>query len=256
MTQNDMARHGPQFAKLGLLLTLGWALAHGALVGRGQPTPFVERHILGCQVTLYANPPPGLTSYSVKERPPFGNPGAINAGGSFDPAMGIITFGPFNGGEARSLSYVDAPPDGASGHFPVVGEAVADGTPVAIVGDAYVDLAPFPPPSLRLLLRLRPLSHQTVVQLEGNRNAIYQLQASTNLVDWANAGVVATPEGIGEWNDPEPAPNTCRFYRAWLINPPAQPFGSWDYQGYDSSGQLIATGLLMFTTATPPFSGT
>jgi hypothetical protein len=239
-----------------LVLVLGWVLANGTLLGQGQTTPFVERHILGCQVILYANPPPGLSSYAVIERPPFGNPAGINEGGLFDPATGLITFGPFSGGEARSLSYSDAPPDGASGHFAVVGEAVADGSSVAIVGDGYVDLAAFPPPSLRLLLRLRPLSHQTVVQLEGDRNAIYQLQASTNLADWMNVGVVPTPEGIGEWLDPEPAPNTCRFYRAGLILAPAQLFGSWDYHGYDSAGQLIATGFLTFTTTMPSFSGT
>jgi hypothetical protein len=118
-----------------------------------------------------------------------------------------------------------------------------------------VDIAPFPPPSLRLLLRLRPLSHQTVVQVEGDRNSVYQLRASTNLTDWANVALVATREGLAEWSEPEPAPHSCRFYRAWLVIPPS-PFGNWEYQGYDSSGQLSVTGSLTFTTVTPPFSGT
>jgi hypothetical protein len=235
---------------------LGWLAVHSTLIGQSQTTaPFVERQILGFQVTLQANPPPEVSSYSLKERPPFGNPGNLSQGGSFDPATGIITFGPFSGGEARTLSYVDWPPDGAAGLFPVTGEAIADGSAVPVVGDGYVDIAPFPPPSLRLLLRLRPLSHQTVVQIEGDIGAVYQLQTSLNLMDWTDTGVVATPEGMGEWRAPEPAPNSRCFYRAWLIPPPTQLVGDWDYQAFDSASNLVVTGLVAFANSTNPLSG-
>jgi hypothetical protein len=245
-----------QYVTLGSAL-IGWLVAHSTLLSQGQiVAPFVERRILGCQVSLHTGPPPRVTSYWVKEHPPFGKPSNISHGGSFDPATRTITFGPFYGLENLVLSYVDDPPEGAAGQFPVTGEVLADGSPVPIVGDSYVDLAPFPPPSLRLLLRLRPMSDDAVVQVEGERGAVYQVQTTSNLVNWSNAVLVATPEGIGEWIDPEPPGSACRFYRAWLVPSPAQPFGNWDYQGYDSSGQLIISGFLMFTTATPPFSGT
>jgi len=245
-----------QCAKPGLVLMLGWLAAHSTLIGQSQIiAPFVERQILGCQVTLQANPPAGVSDYSLKERPPFGNPGNLSQGGSFDPATGIITFGPFSGGQARMLSYTDWPPDGAEGRFPVAGEAIADGSAVLVVGDGYVDIAPFPQPSLRLLLRLRPLSHLTIVQIEGDRGAVYQLQTSTDLVDWTDTGVVATPEGVGEWFAPEPTPNSRCFYRAWLIPPPAQLTGEWDYQAFDSVSNSVATGLVAFANSTNPLVG-
>lgn len=218
--------------------------------------PFVERQVLGFNVRLVAGPPSGVTNYLVREMPPFGQPGNISHGGSYDPATGTIVFGPFDDGQSRTLTYADSPPDGSYGRFVFTGEAVANGTSSAVVGDDYTEIPPFPPPlDVRLLLRWRPLSQQVAIQLIGGSGAPCFILASTNLKDWISVGDLGSVFQGFELVDAEAPIRPCRFYRAQTIPPPAQPLGDWDYQGYDAQGSLVVTGRVTFLTATTPLAG-
>jgi hypothetical protein len=202
------------------------------------PTPFVERQSLGFRVRLEAWPPLWATNYIVQEHPPFPNPANISQGGSFDSKSGIITFGPFNDNLARTLTYEDPPPLGSYGRFVFSGEAAANGTSAAIVGDGYLEIPPFPALDVRLLLRWRPLSQQVAIQLIGGSGAPCFILASTNLQDWAYLGDLGNVFQGFELVDAEAPNHPYRFYRAQTIPPPAPPLGSREYQGVNAQGQL------------------
>ena len=185
--------------------------------------PFVERHVIGFNVSLLAAPPSGVTNYLVKERPPFGDVGDISHGGSYDPVTRTILFGPFEDSQSRTLTYADSPPDGSYGRFVFSGEAVANGISSAIVGDDYTEIPPFPPLSdVRLLLRWRPLSKQVAIQLMGGTGAPCFILASTNLQDWVSVGDLGNVFQGFELVDAEAPNHPCRFYRAQTIPPPPQ----------------------------------
>jgi hypothetical protein len=229
-------------------------LVAGAALAAAAAAPFVERQIVGYDVRLVAMPPAGVTSYFIKEKPPFGEVGNISEGGSYDPATRTLTFGPFNDGQNRTLTYADSSPAGAEGRFACSGEAVADGVSSAIVGDDYVEIPPFPPLGVRLLLRWRPLSQQMAIQLLGQEPCF--VLASTNLLDWVPVGSINPVFGGFELADAKAPNHPRRFYRAQTIPPPPQPLGNWTYQAFDAQGSLIVTGLVTFATATSPITGT
>ena len=235
-------------------LTTVLPLVAGATLAAAATGPFVERQVLGVDIRLVATPPPGTTNYQVQEKPPFGEVGNISHGGVFDPATRTILFGPFEDGQARPLTYTGFPPDGAEGRFPISGEAVADGVSSAVVGDDYVEIPPFPPLGIRLVLRWRPLSGQTALQLIGVEPCF--LFASTNLQDWVPVGTISPVFGGSELVDTAAPSHPFRFYRAQTIPPPGQLLGDWAYQAFDAAGSLIVTGVVTFATATNPINGT
>jgi hypothetical protein len=55
--------------------------------------------------------------------------------------------------------------------------------------------------------------------LTGEAGAIYQLQASSNLMDWAVVGTVTNELGQGSWTDPESGSGGAKFYRAIRTGP-------------------------------------
>jgi hypothetical protein len=172
----------------------------------------------------------------------------------FDPATRTVVFGPFNDGQSRTLTYADAPPLGAEGRFVFSGEAVANGTSSAIVGDDYLEIPPFPALDVRLVIRWRPLTQQIAVQVQGGQPCF--VLASTNLQDWVYVGDVNPVLGGFELVDTAASDYPHRFYRARTIPPPpVQPLGDWAYQGFDARGSLIVTGIVTFATATNPLAG-
>jgi len=209
-----------------LSFDLGMAANVGILLPGMPPGPFVERQVLGFNVRLVARPPSGVTNYLIREKPPFGQPGNISHAGSYDPATGTILFGPFDDGQSRTFTYVDSPPLGSYGRFVFTGEAVANGTSSAIVGDDYTEIPYFPPPlEARLLLRWRPLSQQVALQRIGGGGAPWFVLVSTNLQDWVYVGDLGNVFEGFELVDAGAPNHPCRFYRAQNIRPPAQGLG-------------------------------
>ena len=207
-----------------LSFDLGMAANVGIPVPGLPGGPFVERQVLGFNVRLVARPPAGVTNYLVREKPPFGQPGNISHGGSYDPATRTILFGPFADGQSRLLTYTDSPPLGSWGRFVFAGEAVANATSSAVVGDDYTEIPYFPSPPLeaRLLLRWRPLSQQVALQRIGGGGAPWFVLASTNLQNWVYVGDLGNVFEGFELVDAGAPSHPWRFYRAQNIRPPSQ----------------------------------
>jgi hypothetical protein len=240
--------------KTGIAAVLLSVVAATTLVAATE-APFVERHVLGFNVSLVVAPPSGVTNFLVREMPPFGHPGNISHGGTYDSATRTILFGPFDDGQSRLLTYTDPPPLGSYGRFAFTGEAVANGASSAIVGDDYTEIPQFPALDVRLLLRWRPLSRQVAIQLIGGSGAPCFILASTNLQNWVSLGDLGSVFQGFELVDAAAPNHPYRFYRAQTIPPPAQPLGDWQYEGYDAQGSLIVTGMVTFVTATTPLAG-
>jgi outer membrane protein assembly factor BamB/sugar lactone lactonase YvrE len=99
----------------------------------------------GCAVgvTLEAKPPAPTTIYEVQDHPPVGwSITAIGDGGSLDVANGLVKFGPFLDGQARSLTYAVVPPSDEQAIRQFTGTFSMNGVESAIGGDT--ELPPFP----------------------------------------------------------------------------------------------------------------
>ncbi len=96
-------------------------------------------------VSLRAEPPVGTTSYSVLDTPPINwVVGAISGGGS-STAAGQVSFGPFNDGLSRTLTYEATPPSNETGEKHFVGTALANGITTPIGGVSSIRQAPSHP---------------------------------------------------------------------------------------------------------------
>ena len=96
-------------------------------------------------VRLRAEPPVGTTSYSVLDTPPVNwIVGAISEGGSSNTA-GQVSFGPFNDGLPRLLTYEVTPPVNEAGVKHFSGTALANGITTPIGGVGYILPAPTHP---------------------------------------------------------------------------------------------------------------
>jgi hypothetical protein len=217
-----LAKQNSETAIMKTAINIVLLMVAGTTLVTASHGPFVERQVLGYTVRLVAGPPPGVTNYLVRESPPFGQPGTISDGGSYDPATGTILFGPFEDGENRVLTYTDLPPLGSWGRFGFTGEAVANGTSSAVVGDDYTEIPYFhsPPLEARLLLRWRPLSQQVALQRIGGGGAPWFLLASSNLQDWSYVGDLGNVFQGFELVDAGASSQACRFYRAQNIPTP------------------------------------
>ncbi len=99
------------FAFFGAALFLSWA-AHAGGVIRTLPGTFVPAQPLN--ITLAAEPTPGLDVYAIEEiLPPGWTVDSISHNGSFDPSQRKIKWGPFLDDAFRTLSYTVAPPANA-----------------------------------------------------------------------------------------------------------------------------------------------
>jgi hypothetical protein len=59
-----------------------------------------------------------------------------------------------------------------------------------------------------------PLSSGRVLQLWSARDAVFQIEASTNPSDWTSLGTVTNTFGLGEFIDADQTGFERRFYRA------------------------------------------
>jgi hypothetical protein len=93
-------------------------------------------------VRLRAEPPAGTTSYSIADHPPTNwIIGAVsNDGNSSSPSQ--VSFGPFNDGLARTLTYEVTPPATETGEKHFIGTANANGVTTPIGGNSSIVPAP------------------------------------------------------------------------------------------------------------------
>jgi hypothetical protein len=83
----------------------------------------------------------------------------------------------------------------------------------ALAKDTQFPLATRPAPRAPLL-SLRAQASQAVVQLSGESNRLYELFASSNLLNWSTLYTTDCPTAGFTYTDPQPATNPARFYRA------------------------------------------
>lgn len=112
--------------------------------GSGQPGSFVVRDLTSplyvpggstYEVLLYAQPPTGVQTYAVEDRPPSGwQVSDLTPGGVFDSQTGKVKFGPFYDGVRRTLGYHVTPTDGAVTAQCFDGTGSADGVDSPITG--------------------------------------------------------------------------------------------------------------------------
>jgi uncharacterized delta-60 repeat protein len=177
--------------------------------------PFVERHVaLGTRVELVAVPVPGTTGYTVEDRPSWGPAEGISHGGRYDLQTGKVAFGPFPDDAPRTLAYWVAIPPGSSGVLRFDGRATADGAVSPIVGDDSLRVWEFPPPPLWLDLHWRPLTGAWAIQVMGDTDAAYVVEAGDALSEWRSLGTARSPTGFSEILAPADPRAPARFYRA------------------------------------------
>jgi enediyne biosynthesis protein E4 len=74
-------------------------------------------------------------------------------------------------------------------------------------------------PRRPVLIATRSTGASVALALTGDAGAVYQLQASSNLMDWAVVGTVTNELGQCSWTDPEAGPVSAKFYRAIRTGP-------------------------------------
>lgn len=87
-------------------------------------------------------------------------------------------------------------------------------------------------------------------------NANYQVQSAATLAGpWApvnNLSFVHGPNQEVSVQLQTPFSLPLALYRVvWTDAPPAQPVGTWAYQGFDGGGSLVVTGLVSITASNP-----
>jgi hypothetical protein len=107
------------------------------VVSRSLPESYKAGHKV--IVTLAATPLVPLANYAVEERLPLGwTAEHISEGGVFDPATGMVRFGPFLDDIARVLRYQARAPGNASGVQHFEGSAFADGFEHPVMGNRAI----------------------------------------------------------------------------------------------------------------------
>lgn len=166
-------------------------------------------------VMLDVQTPKSTSVYVVEEVLPEGwAPSQISDEGVFDPASRRIRWGMFFDGDRRSLSYQVVPgvPSAAES---IVGLASFDGRNLGIAGPDRWSIGPtLAQPSSPVSIHNGGLS----VKLLGESGKSYEVQVSTNLLEWTRLGVVtAGQDGQLEFSESAQLPMGQRFYRARRI---------------------------------------
>ncbi len=91
-------------------------------------------------VSIAVTPDAGVSNYEVEDTVPVDwVVSAISNSGVFDAVDNAVKWGPFLDDSERALSYTVTPPVGSSGVKTFTGQAIFDGTVVAITGDRQID---------------------------------------------------------------------------------------------------------------------
>lgn len=185
-----------------------------ATVGGAQRSLFGDmRADAATQVRISATPASDSSGYAVEEQPPHGwTVSNISHEGVFDPARGVIRWGVFSDGAARTLSYTATPPPTVSSVGVFAGQLSYDGkllligaggnfdNSVTINGTAPVTMSSeLAPPGFKL--NISGPSGQTGV-----------IEASTDFTNWTEVKSIFIPNGSVEFTDESPAVGR-RFYR-------------------------------------------
>ncbi|HWQ90689.1 MAG TPA: hypothetical protein VN673_03375 [Clostridia bacterium] len=166
------------------------------------------------EVTIEVSALSTTLAYAVEESFPAGwQIQNISHGGAIDPLHGQIKWGPFCDSTPRTLRYQMVPPAAATGPISFAGSASFDGAATPLGGPAFIGSAS------RLTWTPQPEKGRWVLQLNGDRNARYLVETSTNLVQWTPLTMVTN--SLGQVEIPAPVPSQSpqqQYYRAKLLS--------------------------------------
>ena len=166
------------------------------------------------QVQILALPIPGLMQYFVEDTPSSRPVAGISHGGQYNPLTGTIKFGPFTDDQPRTLTYQLVVPPGTAGWIRFSGSASAEDIKSSVVGDDVLRIWEFPPPSLWVDLRWRPLTGNMVLQITGGSPALYAIETSPDLVQWDTMATTTNSSSFIEFPISWDATPGGRFYQA------------------------------------------
>jgi hypothetical protein len=192
----------------------GTAGFKAAAVGSAQRSLFGDmRADAATQVRISATPATGSSGYAVEERPPHGwTISNISHEGVVDPSTGVIRWGVFADGLARTLSYTVTPPPTVSSVGIFAGQLSYDGK-LMLVGsggsfDASVTINGAAPITMTAALAPNGLK----LNITGPTGQTGVIEASSDFYDWTEVKSIFIPDGAVEFTDEPPAAGR-RFYR-------------------------------------------
>ncbi|MBI4664679.1 MAG: PQQ-binding-like beta-propeller repeat protein [Verrucomicrobia bacterium] len=150
----------------------------------------------------------GVAVYAVEERIPAGwTVSDLSHNGEFDAVNSQVKWGPFFDNTARQLSFQVSPPATSDERVTFAGLASFDGVNLPISGQRTTRASS----SLSKLKRLADGSIE--VTLRGRLGASFEIQVSTNLLEWSRLQAGTNSKGVIVLRDTAPVPGQ-RFYRA------------------------------------------
>jgi sugar lactone lactonase YvrE len=178
---------------------------HPAVTGALSGT-FVPTELLAVEITV--RPAANVAAYAVQDQVPAGwMVKDISHGGEFDAASGQVKWGPYFDNAARTLRYQASSGPNKMAMASFRGVVSFDGVDVPIPGPREVR------PGSRLgLLTLMP-GGQVQINVTGWSGENYELETSTDLMNWAPLGRFTNINGVLRFNQPEPVNPPQRFYR-------------------------------------------
>lgn len=166
-------------------------------------------------VTVTITPSTNVVVYAMEELPPVGwKLGAISGGGVYDNVRHKIKWGPYFDMQPRTVTYEITPGTNNPSLMPVLGVVAFDDQSELIDGRRQVVLSGTEyPPTLTAAPVLDPSGFQFTIQ--GIPGEIYEVQASTDLIDWTPLARLRNFNGTVGFQDPTAPPLSTRFYRVF-----------------------------------------
>ncbi|HUS35617.1 MAG TPA: Ig-like domain-containing protein, partial [Verrucomicrobiae bacterium] len=194
--------------------TSGGAGASLAAVGVATRSMFGDmRADAVTQVRVSAAPPTGSSGFAVEERPPYGwTISNISHEGIFDAVAGVIRWGVFSDGVARTLSYSATPPPAVSSVGVFAGQLSFDGKLLLIGADSRFENSVSIDGVAPVQINCEPAPTGFKLNITGPSGQTGVIESSTDFSDWTEVKSIFIPNGAVEFTDESPA-SERRFYR-------------------------------------------
>jgi len=163
-------------------------------------------------VTITVSPAAGVSAFAAEEQvPPGWTVSNFSHGGQLDAVNGRVKWGPFLDPTPRSLSYQAVPPADVQTGILFTGLASYDGVATPIGGDSQSR------PGCRLAAHYLVQQAALQLSLTGLVGARFQIEASSDLVNWVSLTTVTNNQGSVQLPAAGTAAWPQRFYRARLL---------------------------------------
>jgi len=167
-------------------------------------------------VALTITPAANVSVYAVEEQVlPGLNVANFSTSGVFDAINRKIKWGPFFDNSPRTLSYQVVAPSNASATLSFAGAVSFDGVATAIAGIPRTRSGPIVAPVLNPSAVIS--NGQLTFTLTGSANDPYQIETSTDLVNWSLLSSVINSDGMVLFTEPAASNLPSRFYRAVVV---------------------------------------